>query len=128
MIWLVATASAATLEITGLSADGAPLVVGLYDTSEGFPASESATRTLTATASASTVTVDLGELPPGTWAVTVHHDQNSNGELDFRWLPPGPSEGTSATCADKPFALPSWDDCSFVVADDQPSLSVAMWY
>lgn len=128
MIWCIAAAPAATVEITGLTADGAPVVVGVFQTAEGFPAVESATRTVQTTASTETITVDVGELGPGTWAVTVHHDQNANGELDFRWLPPGPSEGTSASCAAKPFALPSWDACWFVVESEQPSLYLTMWY
>ena len=53
-------------------------------------------------------------LPPGTYAVSVIHDENKNGELDFQWLPPGPAEG-SGVSNDAPasFGPPSFADSAF---------------
>lgn len=123
-----ALAGTVTVELRGLVADGRPVHLRLFNQEDAFPSPTRAVRTVSTTATATTLTVDLGELPPGRWAVSVHHDQDADGELDFRWLPPGPAEGTSASCASKPLAIPSWDGCSVQVGAGALVLRLEMWY
>lgn len=115
-----------TVELTGVVPDGQPLIVALFDASGGFPKAERAVRTRVVPASATTLRIELGEVGAGAWAVTVHHDEDADGQLDFSWLPPGPAEGTSASCPSRPFAMPTWGACS-VVPDGSP-LRLTMWY
>lgn len=119
---------AVTLQIRDVVPDGKPVIIGIFSDGSSFPTLSRASRTLTVPASAGSLTVDLGALGPGAWAVAVHHDQNNNGDLDFRWLPPGPAEGTSASCPSRPFAMPSWGSCQFVVTDGQQEVRLQMWY
>ncbi|HNC97643.1 MAG TPA: DUF2141 domain-containing protein [Myxococcota bacterium] len=128
---LLAAAQAAEvhLELVGVRADGKPIEVALFSSEqEGFPKMDRAVRRLQVVASAATLVLPLGELGAGDWAVAVHHDQNANGSLDFSWFPPGPSEGTSASCGSRPFAMPSWSACHFQVAAESLKQRLEMWY
>lgn len=129
-LWALGAALAGTVqvELRGLVADGRPVHVRLFNDADAFPSPARAVRTVSTTATATTLTVDLGELAPGRWAVSVHHDQDSDGELDFRWLPPGPAEGTSASCTSRPLAIPAWDSCSVQVGAAAQTLRLVMWY
>jgi uncharacterized protein (DUF2141 family) len=52
----------------------------------------------------------FAELPRGSYAVTVIHDENGNGRLDMRWLPwPRPREGTGVSNGAKG-GPPRWRD------------------
>ena len=130
--WLLwaAAAVAGPLRVTiaGVEPDGQPLIVALFDSSEAFPDGVRARQRWTLAATAETLSLDLGDVPAGTLAITVHHDQDADGELDFRWLPPGPAEGTSASCARRPLAIPTWRSCSFVVSEELQDLRLQLWY
>ena len=72
------------------------------------------------------VTVSFEGLAPGVYGVSVVHDENSNGKLDFQWLPPGPAEG-SGVSNDAParFGPPSFRDAKLALeADAQITVSV----
>ena len=78
--------------------------------------------------SGSAVSVALA-LPPGSYAVSVYHDADRDGELDFRWLPPGPAEG-SGVSNDAPALLgpPSFADSRFTLPAEGRALSIALCY
>ena len=41
----------------------------------------------------SSAEVVFENLPPGEYALGLLHDENNNGDLDFKWFPPGPKGG-----------------------------------
>jgi uncharacterized protein (DUF2141 family) len=116
-----------TAEITGLTADQATVHVALFLADSGFPKMEKAERSTTVVADAVTKAVRFDGVPAGTYAVALHHDTDGDGDIDFRWFPPGPAEGTSASCADKPLAIPRWKKCNFAVAGDT-TVQLPLWY
>lgn len=129
LLLLPTWAAEVQLELVGLRPDGQPVEVAIFSAENaGFPKMEKAVRRLRAVASSSTLLLPLGELALGDWAIAVHHDQNANGELDFSWFPPGPAEGTSASCQSRPFAMPSWSACHFLVAPEGIKQRLEMWY
>jgi len=72
--WLLVTGTAAAADlgvrVDGIAPLGGTLRVGLFDSAAGFAArGERAELT-------------FGDLPPGRYAVTVHHDADDDGELD----------------------------------------------
>jgi uncharacterized protein (DUF2141 family) len=130
VIALMGLSMAATiqLKLDGVVADGMPLRVAVFNSEESWLEEGGTERVFTVAAGTDTVTLDLGELPAGRWAVSVHHDQDDDGEIDFGWLPPGPTEGTSASCSSRPLTVPSWKGCSFEVTDQDAVLTMEMWY
>jgi uncharacterized protein (DUF2141 family) len=73
-------------------------------------------------------TCKFGGVAPGIYAMTVFHDENSNGKFDRDWL--GLPEEGYGFSNDAPARLhaPSFDAASFVVSAGDTEISVHMRY
>ena len=60
----------------------------LFESAEGFPIEflHSATNVMVIKIRASQARCDFEDIPPGTYAIAVIHDENMNGKLDTDWL------------------------------------------
>ena len=60
----------------------------LFDAPEGFPIEvlRSATSVMVIKVRHTQARCDFADIPPGTYALAVIHDENSNGRLDTNWL------------------------------------------
>jgi uncharacterized protein (DUF2141 family) len=100
--------SGATLvvEVEGLKSDAGKVRAALHDRAKGFPADPaSATRRLEVPIAAGRTRLVFDGLPPGAYAVSVHHDENGNGRLDTNFLGI-PAEGLAASNDAKGFMGP----------------------
>ena len=66
------------------------------------------------------------ELPPGRYAVSVLHDEDSDGELDTG-LFGIPKEGFGASTRVRRLGPPRWEDCAFELTEDA-TLPIRMTY
>jgi len=59
----------------------------LFESAEGFPAEylRSATNVMVIKIRKSQARCDFEDIPPGTYAMAVVHDENMNGKLDTNW-------------------------------------------
>lgn len=103
------------VEVTGMRRDNGKLGCSLFNGAEGFPRDGSKVfRHLWA----SPIKNGRGEcffsgVPAGDYAVTVFHDENSNGKFDMNWMGM-PLEGYGFSNNIKPrFKAPSFDECKF---------------
>lgn len=76
---------------------------------------------------ASTGVVTVPDVPPGTYAVQVIHDENNNQELDRPGLLPTEGMGFSRD-APMRFGPPSWDDARFDLAEPGATVQLSMRY
>ncbi len=112
-----ATTATIVLEVTTFRNTKGLLGCQLYDTSNGFPdkwsTSPKLQQRIPVTGSKTTCT--FTEMPPGTYAAAVIHDENSNGKLDTNFLGI-PTEGYGIS-QNHTHALrrPTWDESKFVV-------------
>lgn len=60
----------------------------LFESSDGFPGEylRSATNVMVIKIRKSQARCDFEDIPPGTYAMAVVHDENMNGKLDTNWL------------------------------------------
>ena len=60
----------------------------LFESPEGFPteALRSATQVMVIKVRQTQARCDFADIPPGTYALAVFHDENMNGTLDTNWL------------------------------------------
>lgn len=60
----------------------------LFDSAVGFPIEflRSATNVMVIKVRKAQARCDFEDIPPGTYAIAVIHDENSNGKLDTNWL------------------------------------------
>jgi uncharacterized protein (DUF2141 family) len=125
-----AQAATVTVKIDGFKgSEGAALVV-LYDSAESWLKVPKAAQVAHAKITGSTLTVELKGVKPGSYAVSVIHDENKNNELDMRWLPyPKPKEGSgSSGSQDSAVGPPKWEGAKFDVSATGTTVTVGMKY
>jgi uncharacterized protein (DUF2141 family) len=85
------------LEISELRSDKGQMLCALHSSAEAFPKkADKAVARLTAKIAERQATCDFTGIAPGTYAVSVVHDENSNGKLDTNFIGM-PREGVGAS-------------------------------
>ncbi|NTW70082.1 MAG: DUF2141 domain-containing protein [Chlorobiaceae bacterium] len=106
------------------------LVVSLFSTKEGFPGkSGKALAKKSISASTPDGEVVFEHVPYGSYAVSVFHDENSNGKLDAVFLIRIPKEGVG--CSNNPkssFGPPSFNDAKFTLDSREVILNIDLKY
>ena len=122
-----ASASAATVQVTiaGVTSDKGVVQVAVCD-----EANYRKDCRLTATVPAHTgaVTVDVPNVPVGTWAVLAYHDENGNKKLDTNFVGM-PTEGYGFSNGAKArFGPPSFKDAAIAVGEGNVPATVTLKY
>lgn len=121
-------AGAITVRISGLRNSDGSLSVALFSAKKGFPGKfDKAVRTLSIPASAEPV-VAFDNVPWGTYALAVRHDENGNGKLDANFLGM-PKEGVGTSNNPKSsFGPPSFKDASFMLDRKNLEMTINLRY
>ena len=110
------------VEVRELEFDGGKLRFALFDSDESFFKEAVAYGDLDVTDSGATWVVN--DLPFGTYAVTVHHDVNNNGEMEQHWYGK-PKEPTGAsTNPSLRFGPPTFEKTKFEFASAELILGI----
>jgi uncharacterized protein (DUF2141 family) len=121
-----ASVQAATLniEIRDVNVASGKLMIKLVDSQEGYSdkAKPVDSRMLEITATGD-VKVSFENLKPGTYAVMIMHDENSNGKLDSNILGI-PKEGYGFSNNPQVMRQPTFDEAKFDVKDGDTSISI----
>jgi uncharacterized protein (DUF2141 family) len=102
----------------------------LFDSSEGFPRDYllSAQNVMVIKVRYTEARCDFEAIPPGTYALAVIHDENSNGKLDTNWLGI-PTEGYGfSNDAKAALGTPSFDAASFSYDGQTLDMTVSLHY
>jgi len=101
----------------------------LYQSSEGFPRTTKGTVTRRVKVTGAIARCTFDRLPPGTYAIAVHHDENDNRKFDTNLLGI-PLEGYGASNNHTPaLRAPSWEESKFTLPRDKSiELSIALRY
>ena len=104
-------------QITNLRGGRGTCYLALFASPEGFPQQTSrAVRTLRVPVSGPACTFRFDGLPPGTYALSVFHDENDNGQLDTNFLGiPTEQFGFSNNARSMMFFPPSFAAARFAV-------------
>jgi len=117
------------VEIQGVQNAKGNLGVLLFNRKEGFPSDHTkALKQITVAARKGSNTVVFEHLAPGTYAVAVMHDENTNLKLDTNWMGI-PSEGYGFS-GNKMGLMgpPSFSDAAVSVGDAAGGLIIKMRY
>ncbi|MCZ8235935.1 MAG: DUF2141 domain-containing protein [Inhella sp.] len=123
-----APAPALRLDVASLRNSQGTLSCRLFTDAKAFPDGEGVRTVRVPIAGAQTSCV-FDDLPPGTYAVAVVHDENGNGRLDKNFLGI-PNEGYGVS-NNRTYAAssPKWDESRFSVKAGEPlALRVALRY
>ena len=102
----------------------------LFDSPNGFPRDglHSAMRLVVMKMPSSTPRCDFEDIPSGTYALVVLHDENMNGKLDTHWLGV-PKEGYGfSNDAKVAFRAPSFSNASFIFDGKTLDLTITLRY
>lgn len=116
------------VKITGLRSAKGLVRVCMTRTRGSFPdcKGDLASRQMSV-AAAKTLELTFTEVPSGSWAIAVLHDENSNGKADKALMIPREGFGFSRDAPVR-FGPPEFDDAAFAVAQDDVSVSIRMRY
>jgi uncharacterized protein (DUF2141 family) len=101
----------------------------LFKSGDGFPQNSSGTITRRVKVTGAVARCTFDKLPPGTYAVMVHHDENDNKKFDKNFLGM-PLEGYGASNNHTPaLSAPTWEASRFVVERGKTrELTIALRY
>ena len=101
----------------------------LYQSAEGFPRTAKGTTSRRVKVTGASTQCKFERLPPGTYAIAVHHDENDNRKLDTNLIGI-PLEGYGVSNNRVPaLSAPSWEESKFVVESGKTvELSIALRY
>jgi uncharacterized protein (DUF2141 family) len=122
-------ASIIHVEITGLRNDRGQVFCALYSSPDGFPKdNKKAIARLPSAISQQHAVCEFSGIAPGTYAVSVFHDENSNGKLDTNFMGI-PREGVGASNNAKGhLGPPKFRDASFGFAGNRIDLQITITY
>ncbi|MFN5620196.1 MAG: DUF2141 domain-containing protein [Flavobacteriales bacterium] len=102
------------VKITGIEGNKGQLALLIFNASTGFPSDHTkALKQAMIPISGTTVTYTFADLPTGTYAITVMHDENKNNTLDTNMFGI-PEEGIGVSNnALSMFGPPSFKECAF---------------
>jgi uncharacterized protein (DUF2141 family) len=104
--------SSVIVRMSRLRSDAGQVVVVIHDNADHFPGDAPLRQTTASIADGQAVVRFLG-LPDGTYAVSMFHDENGNGELDKTWIG-RPKEGVGASNNPRPLLrAPNFEEASF---------------
>jgi len=103
--------------------------MALFASAEGFPGKpEQALQRAVATMNGDTATLRFDPVPCGTYAVSVFHDEDGNGEMKSDWLG-RPQEGWGVSNnATGSFGPPSFEDSAFEATGDSVTVRLKLRY
>jgi uncharacterized protein (DUF2141 family) len=118
-----------TLNITELKSTKGNVLINLYRSEEGFPIDEKkAWKSANVPVTATTVTHLFENIPFDTYAITIAHDENGNGQLDINFMGIL-KEGTgTSNNAKGNFGPPKFADAKFNHAKPTTPINIKLTY
>lgn len=117
------------VQVLGLRNDQGQVVCALYSSRDGFPKqSEKAQARISSAIAEKQAVCEFSGIAPGTYAVSVFHDENSNGKLDTKFMGI-PREGVGASNDAKGhFGPPKFDMAAFRFPGGRLELKITITY
>jgi uncharacterized protein (DUF2141 family) len=117
------------VEVGGLHSDKGQVLCALYSSRDGFPKqSERALAHVRAAIAQGQAVCEFSGVLPGTYAVSVFHDENSNGKLDTKFMGI-PREGVGASNNAKGhFGPPKFEAAAFPFTGGRLGLKITINY
>ena len=107
------------LEVSGLNNTNGQLAIAIFDNADSFENENNTYKDSTIVVTNNEMTILIEDVDPGTYAISIFHDENENEELDVNWLGI-PIEGFGfSNNPSISFSAPQYNDCSFIVEENQ---------
>lgn len=123
-------AGSVNVKVSGFKGTEGIALVTLYDSEQSWLKVPKAVQVVRMKITGSSLSVEFKNVKPGTYAVSVIHDENKNNELDMRWLPwPKPKEGVGVSNdPDNKAGPPKWEAAKFAVTPAGATVKATIKY
>ncbi|WP_299211460.1 DUF2141 domain-containing protein [uncultured Aquimarina sp.] len=112
------------INITNIKSDEGNIRIGLYSGEDNFY--KKTYKSVAIKAKKGSLIVTLDDIPKGTYAISLYHDENDNKKLDTNFFKiPKEPYGTSNN-AKGSFGPPSWEDAKFSVSEQVVHQSIKL--
>ena len=117
------------VEVVGLHSEKGQVLCALYSSRDGFPKqSEKASVRVSSAISDRKAVCEFSGIGPGTYAIAVFHDENSNGKLDTKFMGI-PREGVGASNGAKGhLGPPKFEAAAFPFSGGRLELKITINY
>ena len=113
-----------TITIKNIDSNKGQVIIGLCNSESTFPKKPIIRKAVPITEGKAVLI--LSEIKYGEYAISVLHDKNNNGKLDFHFYGP-PSESTAASNnAKRIFGPPLWKDAKFSINKNKVNIIINM--
>jgi len=118
-----------TVKLIGFRSDKGLTCVSVFNTAKGFPGKyDQAYKILRSPIKGNQATLEFPDLPFGTYALSVLHDENSNNKMDTNFIGI-PKEGFGASNNPKGrMGPPTFDDAKFDLKSTSKSIEINIKY
>lgn len=113
-----------TVEVTNINTKSGRLLLSLFDSEESWKNTTDSTMSVTARPVGESQRFVFLDLPKGTYAVMLHHDENGNDEFDSNILGI-PKEGYGFSNNGGRRGTPNFDNASITLEEDK-KISIKM--
>lgn len=107
-----------TINISNVKSLNGEIVIGIFNTENNFLKNGAAVKNYTIAVDGATETIVIKDLPKGDYAISLYHDENSDGKCNRNFIGI-PKEGYGFSNNIKPkLSAPSYKDCKFVLIEN----------
>ena len=116
------------VEVEGLRSDRGHLLAALYDRPQGFPREGKPAHQTKVAIRGGRATAEFDDLPAGTYAIAVLHDENDDGQMNNNWMKL-PKEGFGMSNFETlKMSAPSFEDSKIEFTGGEQSVAVKIHY
>ncbi len=113
------------LRVKGLESSEGQVIVYLYDNEDDFPTkSENAIKTLYKKVENKQSNITIKDIPKGTYAIAVVHDEDNDSEMDTNFIGMPSEDVAASNNAKGSFGPPSFEDAAFEVGEKNIDLLI----
>jgi uncharacterized protein (DUF2141 family) len=110
-----------TLKVDNIEKAKGAICISIFDTEDDYKNGENQVWTKCISVTSTEFIYEIEDLPLGTYAISVYHDENSNDEFDTKWYGlPKERYGFSNNVKGK-FGPPKFEDARFELKEDMVS-------
>ncbi|MCK5845920.1 MAG: DUF2141 domain-containing protein [Bacteroidales bacterium] len=113
-----------SITIENIESNEGQIIIGLCNSKDSYP-KKPIIRKIIIIENGETK-LEIPNIAYGKYAISVIHDENSNGKLDFYFFGP-PKEKTAASNNPKnTFGPPSWEESNFILDKENISINISL--
>lgn len=113
-----------TIFVSGLSNNEGQVCIALFNTEDSYRRDGEAFRIAQIIPAGRSAEITWNDLPAGTYAVSIFHDENKNGKLDFNLMGIPTERYGFSNNAKGFFGKPAFKEVSFILGDAPVTLSI----